>query len=418
MLRSVLAAAVLALFAVPAGAGEAGDIMREALYAGDLDRGIARLQPLLESDNEAAFGTGFITFVKGIEGFAQALYRHGIAAPATPPVLGGGPPLAVPVPTNPNPEPLDYATIRAVVMALRDRLDEASLHLERAGQSGEYVLPIDPLLVRIDADGDGTVEETESIANVFMAAFGMASPDAPTGRTEPPAAPADLTIGFDRADAIWLTGYSQVFAAQADFLLAHDFEDFFNATFHRIFPRAGLPMQEYAGGGTLAFDPSTDSQIADAIAGIHTINWTVEDPERLAGVLQRFKRITQLSRANWDAILAETDDNRELIPNPGQTSIFPDGEVTDEVVAAWLETLDVADRILDGELLVPHWRFRQGFDLSAYFHDAKRTDLVMLVTGYDAIPYLRDGPIADASSFAAANRVFGDNLLGYIFWFN
>jgi hypothetical protein len=42
----------------------------------------------------------------------------------------------------------------------------------------------------------------------------------------------------------------------------------------------------------------------------------------------------------------------------------------------------------------------------------------MLLTGYDAIPFLRDGPIADASSFAAANRVFGNDLLGYVFWFN
>jgi hypothetical protein len=418
MLRSVLAAAVLALVPVPAGAGEAGGITREALYVGDLDGGIARLQPLLGSDNEAAFGTGFITFVKAIEGLAQALYRHGIAAPATPPVLGGGPSAAVPIPPNPNPESLDYAEVRAIIMALRDRLDEASLHLEGAGRSGDYVVPIDPLLVRIDADGDGTAEETESIANVFTAAFGMSQPGAGTGRGQPPAAPADLTIGFDRADAIWLAGYSQVFAAQADFLLAHDFEDFVNATFHRVFPRAGLPMQEFMEGGTLAFDPNTDSQIADAVAGIHSINWNVEHPELLAGVLQRFKRITQLSRANWDAILAETDDNRELIPNPGQTSIFPDGEVTDEVVAAWLETLNVADRILDGQLLVPHWRFKQGFDLSAYFQGAKRTDLVMMMTGYDAIPYLRDGPIADASSFAAANRVFGDNLLGYVFWFN
>jgi hypothetical protein len=96
----------------------------------------------------------------------------------------------------------------------------------------------------------------------------------------------------------------------------------------------------------------------------------------------------------------------------------PEGRVTDEVVAAWLETLDVADKVLDGELLVPHWRFRQGFDLKAYFETAGRTDIVMLLTGYDAIPYLRDGPVATAESFAAANRVFGDQFLGYIFWFN
>jgi hypothetical protein len=415
MRNSIPVAAVLAMLAMPAAANEAGDITREALYAGDLDGGLAKLEPLLATDNEAAFGTGFITLVQGVEAFAQALYRHGFAAPTAPPALVGGPPLAPPVPLNPNPDPLDYSTFREIITTLRDSLDRSRLHFEDAAQSGDYVVLIDPLLIKIDADGDGAVEETESIANILMPAFGIAQPGARPGTT---VAPPDISIGFDRADAFWLAGYSEVFAAQADFLLAHDFEDFVNTSFHRFFPRAGLPMQDYAEGGQLMLDPATDSSIADAIAGIHTINWTVEHPAVLGGVLQRFKRITAFSRQNFDAILAETDDNRELIPSPKQTSIVPDGKVTDEVVAAWLETLDVADKILGGELLVPHWRFKQGVDLTAYFTTAKRTDLVMLLTGYDALPFLRDGPIADASSFAAANRVFGNELLGYVFWFN
>ena len=80
--------------------------------------------------------------------------------------------------------------------------------------------------------------------------------------------------------------------------------------------------------------------------------------------------------------------------------------------------LDAAERVLNGELLVPHWRFRQGFDLRAYFETAERPDLVMLVTGHEAVPYLRDGPVATGETFAAANRVFGDDFLGYVFWFN
>ena len=70
-----------------------------------------------------------------------------------------------------------------------------------------------------------------------------------------------------------------------------------------------------------------------------------------------------------------------------------------------------------GEIL-PHWRFKQGFDLKAWFETAERTDVVMLLTGKDALPYLRDGPIADADSFAAANAAFGDEFLLYALWFN
>ena len=41
-------------------------------------------------------------------------------------------------------------------------------------------------------------------------------------------------IGFDRADAYWLACYTQVLAAQAEFLLSHDFSGFTNALFHRL----------------------------------------------------------------------------------------------------------------------------------------------------------------------------------------
>lgn len=69
-------------------------------------------------------------------------------------------------------------------------------------------------------------------------------------------------------------------------------------------------------------------------------------------------------------------------------------------------------------MLVPHWRFTQGFDLKAFFETSERTDLVLLLTGQGALPYLKDGPIADAESFAEANRVFGNDLFNYSLWFN
>jgi hypothetical protein len=93
-------------------------------------------------------------------------------------------------------------------------------------------------------------------------------------------------------------------------------------------------------------------------------------------------------------------------------------DVTQDTVDAWLETLDVVDKVLEGELLVPHWRFTQGFDLRAYFETATETDLVLLLSGSGALPFLRDGPVADARSFAAANRHFGADWLNYAFWFN
>jgi hypothetical protein len=421
------------LMQAPAVAGEGGDITRDALYSGRFSDGIVALAPLAEAgDGEAVFGTALIRLVRSLETAAFQLYTHGLAAPRTGAL---GPALAVPLPPNPAPQPLDYEGVRGILEALRFNVGTAEPGFMQAAEAGDWVLPIDVLKIRIDANGDGQASDGETIAAIF----GIVPPEPPAPpavpRTEggagrsgglrgpvPPAAQpeaaAGFVVGFDRADAYWFAGYSNLILMQAEFLLAHDFSSFVDAAFHRLFPRSGFAMQEFSRGGTLMMDPESDTAIADAIAAIHTLSWPVTDAEMLAGVRERALRVIALSRANWQAIGAETDDDRELIPNPRQTPLVPEAVVTEEIVAAWHKTLDAVEAVLQGELLVPHWRFAQGFDLRAYFESATRTDLVLLLTGYDALPYLKDGPVASAETFAEANRVFGNNLLNYAFWFN
>ena len=423
-------AAIATLLAGSAVAGPGGDAFRDALYAGELAKGVGTLTPLAAgSDQEAKFGLGALQFLQGFEGLVQALYRHGLSSPDAGPL---GPVLGIPVPQNVLAEPLDYGKFRTILQNLVTAMDTARATLTQAGESGDYVIEVDLARVRFDINADGKADASESVGALFRTLAGVeAQPPEPLPNPTTPetggvtSAPSEegsgaaeqMLIGLDRADAIWLAGYSEVFAIQSDFFLAHDFTDFFNSIFHRFFPRARLPMQPYAQGGSLVMDPQTDTAIADAVAAIHTLNWPVVEPERLKGVLERAGAVTNFSRANWAAILLETDDNHELLPSPRQTG--PSGEqVTQEQVDAWLKTLDDVDGVIAGELLLPHWRFRQGFDLKAYFETATRTDLVMLLTGMGALPYLKDGPIANAEVFAAANRAFGENLIGYAFWFN
>jgi hypothetical protein len=177
-------------------------------------------------------------------------------------------------------------------------------------------------------------------------------------------------------------------------------------------------MQEFAQGGMLMMDPETDTAIADIIAGIHTLDWQVIDPERLAGVRERLMQVLDFSRTNWDAILLETDDNHELLHSPKQTAMIPEAVVDEAKVEAWRATLDQAQRVLEGELLIPHWRFKQGFDLRAYFERAVETDLVMLLTGPGAVPFLAEGPVATPEDFREIQEAFGNDWLGYAFWFN
>ncbi|KKC35596.1 hypothetical protein WH87_16230 [Devosia epidermidihirudinis] len=421
-----LAGLALAATMLPLGAqaGEAGDAVVAHLYAGTASAGLsAANEACSTADSEACYGLGLLTLVTTYEGLSQDLYRYGATVPSNAAfeLLMGGGGGSGPAPANLQPEKLTYDALRGVFDRFLSGLDDARDAFERAGEAGDYVITIDPLKVRIDFNGDGKVDEGETLA-ALLSQFddNTFPPPAPTGKTKSktPDEPLLTTVGFDRADALWFAGYTQIVAAPIDLLLAHDFSNFYNAYLHRVFPLSGLPMGEFNTAGDLFLGAETDASIADLIAGIHTLSFPVTDQARLAGVLDRLKAITDLSRQNWDAILAETDDNRELVPSPRQTSILPGHSVSQQTVDAWMATLDTIDEVLDGKLLVPHWRFAKGVDLKAYFDTAKQTDLVLLISGSAILPYLKDGPIADAQSFAKANEAFGADWLNYVFWFN
>lgn len=428
MRRWMIATGLLSALSLPASAGEIGDQLAQRLYDGTLGEIAEQAHDLCyQFDTEACFARGLHELIVTYEGLAQAMYRHGAVEPSSPALemlLGMAMASEDFKPANPDPEPLTYEKLRAVLEDFSRGLTGAGIYFQMADmEESPFVIPIDPFKVRIDLDGNGTAGEGETLAFLLVSLENLNGDtmfSAPEGKVKTkPQGPPDTTIGFDNADAVWLAGYVTVAGTPMELLLAHDFSDFYDAYLHRIFPKAGLPMQDYSKGeGTLLMDADSDGWIADLIAGIHTVNFPVEDPERLAGVLERLKLITSLSRRNWELILAESDDNRELVPSPSQTSLIPDMVVTQDVVDAWLATLDTVDLVLEGELLVPHWRFEQGFDLKAWFTTATRTDLVMLITGSDALPYLKPGPIADAQSFAEANETLGADWLNYVFWFN
>jgi hypothetical protein len=410
---SLLLAGLLS-FSWPALA-DTQSVAERALTAGtvaDRDAALAELEAIA-GEPLADYAAGSVRFFLALETLGQGLHRHGFESPTSMMI----PLMRLPVPPNRTPEKLDYATFRSILVDFRDELEASATILARVPDDAEIGLVVDLARLGIDLDGDGRIElRTESAAAIVAAISGG-------GRGRPQDMP-DLTFRFDRADGYWLQGYANFLMAQADFWLAHDFQNAFDGSFHMFFPRAGLPLQEALvprgrGDGSLL---SSEWRIADLISLIHYVNWPVVEPERRRAARHHLLEMIRLSRENWRAILAETDNDREWLPGPHQPGVhvLTGLEVGDEEVEGWMQALDMAEDLLEGRTLMPHFRIaRQGVDVKRFFEEPTNFDLVPMVTGPGVVPYLSRGRILTAEEFDDVRFQFGGaGFLAFAVWFN
>ncbi|WP_246694438.1 hypothetical protein [Mesorhizobium sp. M2E.F.Ca.ET.209.01.1.1] len=276
---------------------------------------------------------------------------------------------------------------------------------------------IDLTRVGIDLNEDGKLVPDESIAAI-MASLAHGSID--TSNTAP-----SLTFRFDRADGFWLQGYAEFLMAQADFWLAHDFRAMFDGSFHMLFPRAKLPLQDALvppDGGMSGNIFTSEWRFADFVSLVHLVNWPVVEPERRQAARRHLLEMIRLSREDWKAILAETDNDREWLPGPQQKGANPltGLEVGQEQVTAWLATLTMAEDLLEGRALLPHFRIAgKGINMKRFFDEPKPFDLVLSITGPGIAPYLESGRILTSDDFGQIRREFGGaGFLTFALWFN
>jgi hypothetical protein len=174
---------------------------------------------------------------------------------------------------------------------------------------------------------------------------------------------------------------------------------------------SSLSIETSSGDSTVRF-------FLDPVAFLHSISWPVVEGDRLKAVRQNLLTVMQLNRQTWTLIRAETDNDREWIPNPVQTGPFAGLEVTDQVIDDWLKTVDAATAVLEGKLLVPSLRFDGGINLKRFFEEAESFDLVLFLTGQNAAGFVEKGPVWDQSFMRALNGPLNRNFGAYMLWFN
>lgn len=508
--RSVLPAMACVLVAVTwtAPAAIAGDVavkaFQEAAYSGKFDGGIAKLDAMVRADRndvEAQFGLGALRFFDALAGLQKELHRHStpISAQAlgrswarSLRLFGGGLSSVVWVPPNKNATPMTYAKLRQILARFADRLVKAERTLAHV-KGRDVKLPLKPFDIAIDLNHNGTIEVQERVLVSMLSGR--------RGRIREAAFGTELA--FDAADASWLRGYSHVFLAFTNFMLAFDFERSYDVVAHNIYgdkaTSFGTEMARQAATGrsraaiqedldrvkeqlaeirserssrkdirelrkhirSLADTPANAEQrkllqgaldnmlanqnkhreaqsklykerrrlraerdgggmgrIFDMVAMIHTLNWNVVEPQRLKAARRHLLQVMEINKTTWRLARAETDDDREWLPNAKQTAPFKSKPVKDDVIDSWLKTTELAAQILRGEKLLPHPRFKKGINLRRMFDTSRRLDFVLLATGHDLLPYLEDGEVVNQKAWDAITQPMGRHVGNYAIWFN
>jgi len=318
-----------------------------------------------------------------------------------------------------------------------------------------FDLPLDLAKIRFDFDGDGQGSDRESLLYTMNKVVGPVQPD------------SGYLVDFDQSDAPWLQGYCHLLSAMTEFPLGHNWEAVFDTTFHNLFPDSDLASSELTReveklvaslhryfdeegdppqppikpeGMTwqqwqsvrehspdyqrwTEYSAATESvmygDIADLVAFVHLFNWPVVEPERIVKSRHHLLSMIELSRVNWSRIQSETDNAREWIPNPRQTGIFTNMRVDMGTVNGWMFFLDEFEAILNGDRLIPHWRFYdRGINLSRMLEEPQTFDPVLIAQGSAALPYLEEGEMVTLDTVLSIFDIFGGGFLAYFLWFN
>lgn len=389
----------------------------QVLESGELAKGQAVLEKHLAqnpADDRVRLGLGMVQFLRAYEGIGGSLYRFGLRTERS--FLRPNRQIVELWPQNPNPEKIDFQAARQIIQTFVDDMNRAEATLSLI-KDDKVKLPIHIARVKFDFFG---LQRPVS-AGMLFGQFG--APNLPADQIE------SFVIAFDRGDVAWLRGYCHFLAAVGEILLAVDSQPLFECSAHWVFENVETPHsfliddRESIDMNTLSW--LSERTISDIIATIHlSLRFSVKEPERLRTAHEHLRSMCQMSRQMWTHFQAETDDDNEWIPNPKQTGVLG-VPVTADMITTWLETVSEAERVLNGERLVPFWRgvdMRQGVNVKRVFFESEEIDIPLWVQGTAATPYLEDGKLTqfiEPQMIRRIDRQFGGfNFIGFGFWFN
>ncbi len=386
----------------------------EIIEAARYEQGIATFTQKAQQNpdnSQAKLALGALQFLSALQGLQQDLYRYGAGNTSPNRSLRSILPVfRAPVAPNPTPEPVSYEKTRLILEKFIKQLKAAEATLADVSQPS-VKLKVDLLKINLDADKNETIAPHENLGSI-LSSLSRRSPFSLNDDT------TTFPVTFDLADTRWLQGYSNLLMSFSNFMLAFDYENTYDLTFHSIF---GANSTSY---GTQLKDlgKSEDNRgfgsFATPISFLHSINWKVEHPDHLKATRQNLLKVMQLNYETWELVQQETDDDHEWLPNPNQTSPFQELPVTQQTIDSWLQAVKASEKVLKGEVLIPHMVFEGGINMKSFFETADTFDLVLFITGPNAVEYVEQGPVWNGDFMRTISRPLNRNFGAFAIWFN
>ena len=227
----------------------------------------------------------------------------------------------------PDSKTATYADTRQMLQTWVDDLKAAEKTLS-AVKDPNVKLPLHVGLIKVDLLGIGKPVE----ARFLLSRAGVSQQQADAEQ---------FLIDFDRGDADWLAGYCNFLCAWGEVLLAIDGQELFNCTAHLFFEKVDTPypflLEDH--GNVDSIVGVDRPLVSDIRAFIHLWRFELKEPERMKAALAHLEDMQRHAKSMWKFYLAETDNEREWIPNPQQTGVL-EIKVTQEMVDTWLVVLD------------------------------------------------------------------------------
>lgn len=365
-------------------------------FAEGLQPMIERLSAQDDLTQAQTFTLAGAQFLRGVELAYQTRYRYG----ASEGMAAGLALMRLGLRPNPEPEPFTGAVIETLFSDVDSQMDEARATLATLGQAPNFTAPVDLTSLWLDINTDGEQQPMESLPALLFGMLGGRGGQAGTDAIN-----EGIVADFDGSDAAWLAAYTHFLSSTANLVLA--------------LQPAPIIDDVFADGAALdeRFSGRPNRTLGGETRGIDTIvSWILvleQTPlaEHTREAREHMIAMVAKNRVFWEAVAAETDQGREWIPSPTQTAALP---ITfpGEVGPRWLAVLDDVEAMLEGRLLVPHWRLggegaTHGINIKTFLDTPQSTDLLGLFHGRGVLFAVEEGPIISADNWQAFQTLVG-----------